>query len=404
MKFLLFFLLVSSAVKSQSTHFIYIQTEDKQAFYAKTTDHIYSSSDVGYLVIPKLTEGNFAFTIGFPKNLWPSINYNVEINQKDLGFQLKKVDAVTWALYNFQTSELVSALENNQIQPAYAQINNDEFSNVLAQVSNTPSINQQRINNYIPLIAKKDTAILISKSNEVSINNEIVIIKDTIVAKKQEPVVIEVDQIDSTVKNEIAVMPSLTLVIKQKTFLDSTGWSANFIIYEDDKTDTVLLFISNNDTGNNKELPIVATAQENPQPTEVAIIVTEKEDPKIQEKLVANENPVKADSLSPVIAVISTNKPCDFLAEEKDFIQLRRLMTSEDTEDKMIDIARNGFLTRCYTTEQIKNLAVLFLKDDSRLLFLQAAYPYSSDSYNFNGLQNLLTEERNIISFKSMLH
>ena len=124
----------------------------------------------------------------------------------------------------------------------------------------------------------------------------------------------------------------------------------------------------------------------------------------MQEQLVTNKNPGKADSLSTVIAVISTNKPCNFLAEEKDFFQLRRLMTSEDTEDKMIDIAKNGFLTRCYTTEQIKNLTVLFLKDDSRLLFLQAAYPYSSDSQNFYGLQSLLTEERNIISFKSMLH
>ena len=402
MKFLLFFLLVSSAVKSQSTHFIYIQTEDKQAFYAKTTDHIYSSSDVGYLVIPKLAEGNFAFTIGFPKNLWPSINYNLEINQKDLGFQLKKVDTATWALYNFQTSELVSALENNQVQPGYVQITNDEFSNVLAQVSNTPSINQRRINNDTTSEVKKDSAIITAKSNQVPVNNEIAIVKDTIVAIKQAPAVIAA-QTETAIK-AVEALPALTPIKNELTILDESGRSLKYIIYEADKIDTVLLFISYNDKSINKELPIVAKVQENPQSIEVTIKVTEKEEPKIQEQLVTNENPVSTDSLSAVVGVISTNKSCNFLAEEKDFIRLRRLMTSEDTEDKMIDIAKNGFLARCYTTEQIKNLAVLFLKEDTRLLFLQASYPYSSDPYNFNGLQNLLTEERNIISFKSMLH
>ena len=402
MKFLLFFLLVSSAVKSQSTHFIYIQTEDKQAFYAKTTDHIYSSSDVGYLVIPKLAEGNFAFTIGFPKNLWPSINYNLEINQKDLGFQLKKVDTATWALYNFQTSELVSALENNQVQPGYVQITNDEFSNVLAQVSNTPSINQRRINNDTTSEVKKDSAIITAKSNQVPVNNEIAIVKDTIVAIKQAPAVIAA-QTETAIK-AVEALPALTPIKNELTILDESGRSLKYIIYEADKIDTVLLFISYNDKSINKELPIVAKVQENPQSIEVTIKVTEKEEPKIQEQLVTNENPVSTDSLSAVVGVISTNKSCNFLAEEKDFIRLRRLMTSEDTEDKMIDIAKNGFLARCYTTEQIKNLAVLFLKEDTRLIFLQASYPYSSDPYNFNGLQNLLTEERNIISFKSMLH
>ena len=399
MKFLLFFLLISSAVKSQSTHFIYIQTEDKQAFYAKTTDHIYSSSDVGYLVIPKLAEGNFAFTIGFPKNLWPSINYNLEINQKDLGFQLKKVDTATWALYNFQTSELVSALENNQVQPGYVQITNDEFSNVLAQVSNTPSINQRRINNDTTSEVKKDAAIITAKSNQVPVNNDIAIVKDTVVAIQQEPAVIVV-QAEPIIK----AVEALTPIKNEMALLDESGRSLKYIIYEADKIDTVLLFISYNDKSINKELPIVAKVQENPQPIEVTIKVTEKEEPKIQEQLVTNENPVSTDSLSAVVGVISTNKSCNFLAEEKDFIRLRRLMTSEDTEDKMIDIAKNGFLARCYTTEQIKNLAVLFLKEDTRLIFLQASYPYSSDPYNFNGLQNLLTEERNIISFKSMLH
>ena len=399
MKFLLFFLLASSAVKSQSTHFIYIQTEDKQAFYAKTTDRIYSSSDVGYLVIPKLAEGNFAFTIGFPKNLWPSINYNLEINQKDLGFQLKKVDTATWALYNFQTSELVSALENNQVQPGYVQITNDEFSNVLAQVSNTPSINQRRINNDTTSEVKKDSAIITAKSNQVPVNNDIAIVKDTVVAIQQEPAVIVV-QAEPIIK----AVEALTPIKNEMALLDESGRSLKYIIYEADKIDTVLLFISYNDKSINKELPIVAKVPENPQPIEVTIKVTEKEEPKMQEQLVTNENPGKADSLSTVIAVISTNKPCNFLAEEKDFFQLRRLMTSEDTEEKMIDIAKKGFLTRCYNTEQIKNLAVLFLKDDTRLLFLQAAYPYSSDSQNFYGLQSLLTEERNIISFKSMLH
>ena len=402
MKFLLLLLLASSAVKSQSTHFIYIQTEDKQGFYARTKDHIYSSSDAGYLVIPKLSEGSFAFTIGFPKNLWPSVNYNLEINQKDLGFQLRKVDSVTWALYNFQTSELVSALESNQVLPAYVQIANDEFSNVLAQVSNTPSINQKRISNEVPSEDKKDSSLLIAKLNDVPVNNEVAIIKDTIPVLHENPATI-VAQTEVN-KKEIEVLPSLTPVKNETAFLDESGRSLKYLIYEADKIDTVELFISYNEKATKKEQPVSVTSKEEQHPTEDYTKATDKEEPKKQVQLVSNENPAKVDSLSIVIGSVSTNKSCKSLADEKDFIQIRRLMTAEDTEDKMIDIAKDGFLLKCYTTEQIKNLTVLFLKDSSRLLFMQAAYPYSSDSYNFNVLQNLLTEESNIISFKSMLH
>ena len=156
---------------SQSTHFIYIQADEKQAFYVKIKEKVFSSSDLGYLTVPHLSEGFQKFTLGFPKNLWHSINYNIEIADKDLGFQLKKVDADTWALYDIQTSELVSPDEANQPQTEILQENTDDFSNILAEVSNTPSIKQKKKNtDSDDVLAKANEAAkieIVSSSSEI---------------------------------------------------------------------------------------------------------------------------------------------------------------------------------------------------------------------------------------------
>ena len=173
LKILIGLLLVSNLVRSQSTHFIYIQADEKQAFYVKIKEKVFSSSDLGYLTIPHLSEGSQKFTLGFPKNQWPSINYNIEIGDKDLGFQLKKVDSNTWALYDIQTSELVSPDEVNQPQTEILQDNTDDFSNILAEVSNTPSIKQKKKNtdsDDVLVKASEASKVEIAANNSEAIN------------------------------------------------------------------------------------------------------------------------------------------------------------------------------------------------------------------------------------------
>ncbi|WP_462253819.1 hypothetical protein, partial [Ferruginibacter sp.] len=41
------------------------------------------------------------------------------------------------------------------------------------------------------------------------------------------------------------------------------------------------------------------------------------------------------------------------------------------------------FITVCFTTEQIKNLGALFIKEEERYKFYVGAFPFVSDSHNY---------------------
>ena len=84
-------------------------------------------------------------------------------------------------------------------------------------------------------------------------------------------------------------------------------------------------------------------------------------------------------------------------------MKLRKKMASENKDDNMIGVAKKAFKSNCFSTEQIKNLSVLFLKDDGRYRFFDAAYPFVYDSQNFNTLQMQLTDEYLINRFKAMI-
>jgi branched-subunit amino acid transport protein AzlD len=100
---------------------------------------------------------------------------------------------------------------------------------------------------------------------------------------------------------------------------------------------------------------------------------------------------------------VMVNTDCKNMAADKDFINLRKKMAAEESDDDMIASARKIFKTKCFTSEQVKNLCVLFLKDDGKYKFLDAAYPYVYDTDSFKQLVSLLTEEYYIIRFKAMI-
>ncbi len=108
----------------------------------------------------------------------------------------------------------------------------------------------------------------------------------------------------------------------------------------------------------------------------------------------------KENLTKPVI----TNSDCKSLAAEDDFLKLRKKMAAAITHDDMITVAKKIFKTKCFTTIQVKNLCVLFLNDEGKYKFFDAAYPFVSDSYNFGSLETQLTDNYFINRFKAMIH
>ena len=103
------FLLFGFQSNGQERHFILIQTDNKQIFNVSLGGKLYSSNISGYVIIPKLNDGDYNIVIGFPPNTFPDQPFKCLVDKKDLGFQLKNFGEKGWALFNLQSMEVTYA-------------------------------------------------------------------------------------------------------------------------------------------------------------------------------------------------------------------------------------------------------------------------------------------------------
>jgi hypothetical protein len=95
------------AASAQKNYYIYMQTDNKQAFSVKMDGKDLSSTASGYIIIPKLLKGEHSFTISFPKNEWPKQSFNILLNDYDQGYTLKNFAEKGWGLFNQQSMDIV---------------------------------------------------------------------------------------------------------------------------------------------------------------------------------------------------------------------------------------------------------------------------------------------------------
>ncbi len=74
-----------------------------------------------------------------------------------------------------------------------------------------------------------------------------------------------------------------------------------------------------------------------------------------------------------------------------------------DKDESMINVAKKVFRTKCFSTAQIKNLAVLFLNDEGRYRFYDAAMLYITDFSNFKNLGETIQDEYYKKRFSALL-
>src|SRR5437762_9012564 len=84
----LFSSLLVLAVRAQSSHFIYFQTENNTPFYIKMGERVMSASASGYLILPDLPDSTYNIAIGFPSVLVES-RFRIPIGGNDLGFLIR---------------------------------------------------------------------------------------------------------------------------------------------------------------------------------------------------------------------------------------------------------------------------------------------------------------------------
>lgn len=127
---------------SQQDYFIYLQTDNNQAFYIRLNNSVYSSSSTGYLILPKLADSTATLTIGFAKNVYPEQQFNVPVNHKDAGYVLKNFGDKGWGLFNLQTSVVIrsNSADEKKKPELTGSKRNDAFSMLLSNAVNDTSV------------------------------------------------------------------------------------------------------------------------------------------------------------------------------------------------------------------------------------------------------------------------
>lgn len=357
-------LLLFGSTYAQQHYFLYIQTENKQPFYVKLKDRIYSSSATGYVVISKLLQDKYTMKIGFNKDAYPEQDFNITVD-KDAGYLLKNFGEKGWGLSSLQSSEVVMNSAFSAKEPVGGE--EDSFSKTLSMVVNSPEL----------------------KSEPVK-------------AVQPEPVKITPPEKVNPPAPEVKKNVSQVRLILNKS--DRDGRQMIYI----DGPDTVRIFIEG--AIPEKEKPIASmpdkTEEKKTEPVVERRVPVEKTEP--VKEVVKTQPKSPSDSMKvPVKEKAETsgfsNTKCSLLASQDDFLKLRKKMAAEKDDDAMIAVARKQFRSRCFATEQVKNLSVLFLTDEGRYKFFDAAYPYVHDTGYFGNLETLLADPYYRTRFRAMI-
>lgn len=416
---------------AQQNYFIYLQTDNRQPFYVKMDKELYSSSSSGYAIIPKLQKGTYVLNIGFPKKEWPEqkIILNVE---DDAGYALKNFNDKGWGLFNLQSLAVSMANADPNTETTITEAN--EFAGTLATVVNTPSLNEKKVTpkkvTELPVVKEETQEVKVEVPAITEKSNEVEMVKTEPVIKEE-------------AKETTPVFYNSNMVQRISKAADAQGIAMAYIIKSGGKTDTIKIFIADvaptrkTEIVNNIPVEVVKPAEEikpvkkqepvvannenedkrflnielpNPNAKEASTVIPEiKENEiakpkkeKVKEAIAPKEESITTDITEPT-KKLNFNSDCKAIASDADFLKTRKKMAAETNSDDMINAAKKRFKAACYSTEQIKNLSVLFLKDETRYNFFDAAYPFVHDTQNFPDLAAALSDEYYISRFKAML-
>lgn len=410
---------------AQQNRFVYIQTENKQPFYVKLEKKVFSSSASGYLIIPKLKDGEYAVVVGFPKSEWAEQQFNCTIDKKDIGFLLKDFGDKGWGLFNFQSLEILLAGNNGTVKKTETAITNaDDFSDKLSKVVNDPTIKQTKVVPVETVVVKKE----VPKPAETE--------------KQPDPVTKAVTTEPSEVKIEEVAK---SVIIKSLSNTNAAGTEMVYLDGKNGNQDTIRIFIpadTINDpiaTATEKQTEAIKPVAEVIKTEEKIVTPVSISEDEIKtevkaeakkagdEKFLDVELPRATETKDSAVSAITTpeviqepakdialetgsssvkltNSNCKADASDEDFLKLRKKMASAKDDDDMISLAKKAFKSKCFTTQQIKNLAVLFLNDGGKYQFFDAAYQFVSDAKNFASLESSLTDAYYINRFKVMIN
>ncbi len=389
------FLLVSffsfgQGYQVQSKYFVYLQTEPAQPFYIKINNQKIEANASGYLILPQLKDGDYKLIVGFPQGKTDEQSFNFRIDSKDKGYLIKDYGADGWGLFDLQTMAIQKAVKpgaepvavkkpepvKKEPEPVIADDVSD-FTKILSQAANDPSL----------LEKPKPTPV-----EEKPVEEQ--------VAVATPPVTVQPEPVKKEpVNRQVEEKPTGSIASKS-----TKGVS---LVYDDrneyGQADPITIFIPEPGAALNSG----PSAQDKVQTAPAVTNTPVAEEPKKENTFKVEEKPALSrneEARQPDKAVVrTTNAACKSVADEEDFLKLRRTMASQANDDSMIAEAQKAFKVKCYTTAQVKYLSSMFLSNAGKYNFYAAAYPHVADKENFASLESEIKNQGYKDKFNSLL-
>src|SRR4030095_4151250 len=408
---------------AQKVYFIYLQTDNQQPFYARMGEKVYNSTSSGYLILSNLRDSIYSLNIGIQGSQVADQPYSITVNKNDQGFLIKNFGDKGWGLFNLTTMATIMPVSKpvNPVQAVKTEKREDNaFTNLLAKVADDSTIKEKPVIEK-PVEKKTETTALNTEKKEEVKNDA----KEIIPSKQEEinkgiivaPVVInERPKVDSPVAKEQVQESNNAAQMKEDSISAAKIKEAELLKQEElRKQDSIEKAKTQAITEVEYKRSVVKLKSESSTTAGIGLVFLDMLSEQVTDTIrllitpdIKKATPVQTnqaekkfldipsvDSVSKETTaktVIKSNN-CKAVANEDDFFKLRKKMASEKNDDDMISEARKIFKTKCFSTVQIRNLSSLFLTDESKYKFFDAAYQYVSDLDNFSSLQSALKEE-----------
>jgi hypothetical protein len=362
---------------------------------------IHSSTAEGYLIIPKLTDSTYSIAIGQPgKQNEP--RFTITISRGDRGFLIKNSGG-EFSLFDLQTLALYNPI-SSEAATTQTVIRNDNFTKLLAKAADDTTLLSQPVivqekkaksQEPIKQVVKEDVALKADTQNPSNTNSPVLIRNSS---EEKNPPIINIDSVTLPAEDTIVVTISKkkedaklstddykrSVITRKSESSTSEGFGLVFLDVLDEEIDTIELIIPN------PKITLPDTTQKQPTETKQFLEITnEKENPKKDNEVIKKDAKQKSQ--------------CSALSTDDDFFKLRRDMASKSNDDDMIAQARKYFKNKCYRTEQIKYLSTLFLTDEGKYRFFDAAYLHVSDQDKFISLQSEIIDSYYLNRFKALI-
>ncbi len=462
---------------SQQDYFVYLQADNHQPFYMRLNDKVYSSTEAGYLILPRLPDTSYHFIIAFPANIFPEQHFYRSVNHKDAGYLLRNFGDKGWGLFNLLSLAVIMN-SNPPVEKKSPELNvtkkTDAFSTLLANAvddssvlytsprfvaANTPAAVKEKLPKDTVAAApagetKRDTAVvtkMLPPRNDSSVltKNDKPVKADAPAPVMNKDIITQpqlTDSLPAAVSNPTtvaAIIPvAKTTTSKVAELLTDTSYIAVYTDGTTENKDTIRVSIPLDKPGiliaeaprngktpvynmpgtegqkdNTVPVPRKNNAQEQ-KPAAPPVIDCIKDTPPVphpvaeqpkkdstvhSETIARPDTTHQTDTLRAPAKPIIPNSTCINIAWDSDIDKLRVKMLAVKTDDEKIALAKKLFRQKCVTVKQIKALNEVFVTDEGKYKWFDAAYPSAYDSYNYAQLTDLIKDSYYQGRFRAMI-